>query len=168
MKFGQALEAVSEERGENQYVVASIACVSNSLVSKIVRGTRKAPSDLIRSTVAHYDEPRLYLAAQEEVAGDATVPWLNNSDLHPSTVHLKNIEEIREAIEAMSAVPITKRKDRLTDADRAAIKKAIKESIEAITALTHYVAILCKEYGFSWMAVWKEHRLKLKTSKYIK
>lgn len=168
MKFGQTLDVVSGERGENQQIVADVAHVSNSLVSKIIRGNRKPAKDIMRNTTAHYDDARLYLAAQEEVAGDASVPWLNNADLHASTVHLKTIEEIRETIEAMATVPITKRKDQLCDKDKEAIRTAIKECIEAITALTHYVAILCKEYCFSWLGVWKEHRLKLKASKYIK
>jgi hypothetical protein len=49
----------------------------------------------------------------------------------------------------------------------AAIRTAIIECIEAITALTHYVAVLCKEYAFSWLAMWREHRQKLKDSKYL-
>jgi hypothetical protein len=110
----------------------------------------------------------LYLAAQDEVTGGACTPWLDGADLHASTVHLKTFEEITEAEEAMKAVPITKRKDQLREKDLAAIRTAIVECIEAITALTHYVAVLCKEYTFSWLTMWREHRQKLKESKYLK
>lgn len=168
MGFGQALGQLIIDRNETQEAPAKVAAVSNSSISKYIKGTRKAPKDVMRSTVSYYDDPVLTLAAHEEVAGDASVPYLNNADLHPSTVQLKTIEEVSEADAAIRAVPITKRKDQLCENDMAAIRIAIVESIEAITALTHYVAVLCKAYTFSWLAMWKEHRAKLKASKYLK
>jgi hypothetical protein len=121
----------------------------------------------MRIAVEHYDDPVLAMAAQEEVAGEASVPYLNNADLYKSTVHLKVQEEVAEAAEAAQAVPITKRRDQINAADRAAIQRAIMECIEAITALTHYVAALCKEYGISWVGSWRAHRAELKAKKYI-
>jgi hypothetical protein len=165
--FGQVLDQVIRERNETQESPARIAHCSSSLISKITRGTRKPPKDVMSRTAAHYDDPKLCLAAMEEVTGGACTPWLNNADLHKSNVHLKTIEEVREAYEALSVAPITKRQDQLNEKDRQAIKNAIMESIEAITALTHHVAVLCKEYMFSWSAVWKTHRQELKIKKYL-
>lgn len=168
MSFGQALSAIIGERNETQEGPARATSVSTAAISKYIRGTRQPSNDVIRSAVAHYDDAALTLAAYEEVAGEASVPWLNNADLHKSTVHLKAQEEVSEANEAIQAVPITKRKDQITEADLLVIKAAITECIEAITALTHYVAVLCKEYTFSWLGMWKAHRQKLKDSKYLK
>ncbi|MFC0214054.1 XRE family transcriptional regulator [Paenibacillus chartarius] len=119
------------------------------------------------TTAAHYDERKLYLAAMEEVTAGDCVPYLNNADdLHKANVHLMTSEEVSEALQALSAAPITKRKDQLLDSDKQAIKAAIMESIEAITVLTHYVAVLCKEYMFSWSCMWKLHRQELHWKQY--
>lgn len=168
MAFGQAQGALLQERGETKLEAAERLHIDNSTLGKYINGSRKPPKDLMRRSVEQYDDPVLTLAAHEEVAGDASVPYLNNADLHPSTVQLKTIEEVSEADAAIRAVPITKRKDQLCEKDMTAIRTAIVESIEAITALTHYVAVLCKAYAFSWLAMWKEHRAKLKASKYVK
>jgi transcriptional regulator with XRE-family HTH domain len=168
MKFGQELAQVMDEHGENQTDIAQIACVSNSSISKYTLGTRRIPKDVIRVTASHYDDPRLFVAAQEEVTGGACTPWLNGADLHKSTVQIKTQEELSEAQVAICTVSITKRKDQLAEKDIENIKIAITESIEAITALTHYVAVLCKEYSFSWLTMWNEHRKQLKMQKYVK
>lgn len=168
MSFGQTLEKVLESRNETQEVPARVSFVSQSLVSKIIRGKRKPAKDLMRNTAEHFDEPELYLAAANEASGNAWVPWLNNTDLHRANTHLKTLEEIEEAAIALKAAPITKQRTQMSEQELQLMKTAICECIEAITALTHHVAILCKEYCFSWMAMWKEHRLKLKASKYIK
>ncbi|TMV49397.1 XRE family transcriptional regulator [Paenibacillus mesophilus] len=168
MNFGQTLEKVIDERGETREGPAQVAKVSHSSISKYIRGTRRVPEDVMRSTSQHYNEPELYIAAANEATGGAWVPWLNNADLHRANVHLKTIEEVEEAREALAAAPITKRRDQMDEKELAKIKTAIIECIEAITALTHQVAILCKEYCFSWMTMWKEHRSKLRASKYLK
>jgi transcriptional regulator with XRE-family HTH domain len=168
MKFGQELALVMDEHGENQQDIAQIASVSNSSISKYTLGTRRIPKDVIRMTAMHYDDPRLFISAQEEVTSGACTPWLNGADLHKSTVMLKTLEELGEAQGAMHAVPVTKRRDQLSDSDMKQIKIAIMESIEAITALTHYVAVLCKEYSFSWLTMWNDHRKQLKANKYLK
>lgn len=168
MRFGQVLGEVIQERGETQDIPAEVACVSNSSISKYIRGTRKPPKDVMKNTATHYDEAKLYVAAANEATGEAWVPWLDNADLHRATTHLKTLEEIEEAVSAMRSAPITKRSDQLDQNEREMIRRAIIECIEAITALTHHVAILCKEYCFSWMGMWKEHRKKLKVSGYLK
>lgn len=167
MRFGQALEQTIDEHGETQEGPARVAHVSGSYISKIIRGSRRPPKDVMRSTTAHYDEPQLCLAAQEEVVGPACVPWLDNADLHPANVHLKAREEVWEAYEALETLPVTKRNDQLSEKDFQNIRRVIKECIEAITALTHQVAILCKQYAVSWVGMWKEHRTELRSKKYL-
>jgi transcriptional regulator with XRE-family HTH domain len=168
MSFGQVLEEVMAQTNQSQSDIARIGYVTNSTVSKIVRGSRRPSKDLMFRAVLHFADPRVSIAAQEEVSDGSCAPWLDGADLHKSTVHLKSEEEISEAIAALRAVPITKRKDQLSEADMKNIKLAIMECIEVITALTHYVAILCKEYGFSWIGVWKEHRSEMKMKNYLR
>lgn len=69
---------------------------------------------------------------------------------------------------ASGQAPISKTNEQITDAERHQIKRLLMETVEAITALTHLAAVLCKEYSFSWLGTWKEHRAELKVKKYLK
>ncbi|MDU0332565.1 helix-turn-helix transcriptional regulator [Paenibacillus sp. 3LSP] len=166
-QFGPALADVLRRTGDSRSDVAKIAHVDASTVGKVIKGTRKPSKEVMQSTIDHYDDGRLYIAAAGEVTGGATVPWLNNVDLHRSSVHLKVLEEIGEAKEALHHAPITKTREQLNQSDLAKIKTAIMESVEAITALMHYVSVLCKEYCFSYIGIWREHRSELRAKKYI-
>lgn len=108
------------------------------------------------------------LAAAAEVTGGASVPWLDNVDLHPSSTHIKTIEEVQEALQALLKLPITKSLEQLTRSDREQIKNGIMEQLEAITALSHNTAVLCRKYDFSYTGLWNEHRAELKSKRYLK
>lgn len=166
-QFGPALEEVLRRTGNTRADVAGVAHIDASMVGKVIKGTRKPSKEVMQSTVGHYDDGRLYIAAAGEVTEGAAVPWLENADLHRSSVHLKALEEIGEAEEALHDAPITKTREQLTQTDLLKIKAAIMESVEAITALMHYVSILCREYCFSYVGVWREHRSELRAKKYI-
>lgn len=167
-QFPEALEEVLKRKGDSRHKAGAVAHVDASLIGKIIKGTRKASKDVMRNTAQHYDDGQLFIAAAGEVTSGAFIPWMDNVDLHRANVHLKTQEEVHEVINALQVAPITKRKEQMTEEDLKQIKAAIMESIEAITALTHYVVVLCKEYCFSWMGVWKEHRAYLKSQKYMK
>lgn len=166
--FPRALEEVLKQTGDTLADAGKATHVDGSQIGKIIKGTRKASKPVIKAAVQHYDDGRLYIAAAGEITDGASVPWLNNVDLHRSTVHLKVLEEIGEAEQALMQAPITKTKDQLGQKEQQQIKEAIMESIEAITALMHYVTVLCKEYCFSYFGAWQEHRATLKAKKYLK
>ncbi|MGG6311586.1 helix-turn-helix domain-containing protein [Paenibacillus macerans] len=166
-QFGPALEDVLKKSGLTRGDAAGVAHVDASQIGKIIKGTRKASDSVMKASAKHYDDGQLFIAAAGEVTEGATVPWLDNADLHRSSVHLKSLEEIEEADEALHQAPITKKREQLTHQDLIKIKAAIMESLEAITALTHYVSVLCREYGFSYFGVWREHRAELRAKKYI-
>ncbi|MEK5278607.1 helix-turn-helix transcriptional regulator [Paenibacillus sp. FSL H7-0735] len=167
-QFPEALKEVMQRNGVTLAKVGQVAHVDLSQISKIVRRTRKASKQVMKSTATHYDDAQLLLAAAADVTGGASVPWLDNVDLHPSTTHIKTIEEIQEALQALLTLPITKSPEQLTDKDRANIKNGLMEQLEAITALTHNAAALCRKYEFSYIALWSEHREELKFKKYMK
>ncbi|MFU1797329.1 helix-turn-helix domain-containing protein [Paenibacillus azoreducens] len=168
LSIGDVLHDYRKQQGMTQEEFAEQILIDRSSVAKVETGKRAAPKSLIRQAASTFDEPRLYLAAQEEITGGASVPWLDNADLHRAATHFKSMEEAEEALAAMKTAPIMKRPDQLTAADREAIKSTIFECVEAITALTHHVAVLCKEYTFSYFGIWKEHRAELKAKKYMK
>lgn len=168
VNFGQALKNAIDNRGVTQIDASKVAMVDNSTLGKYIKGTRNAPIDVMQRTTEHFNDPFLSMAAANEVSGNSFVPILDNVDLHRCSVHLKTVEEIDEARAALSVAPITKRHDQLTEADLQAIQAAINESMGAITALMHYLAVLCKEYCISWVSIWKSHRKMLKDKNYIK
>lgn len=167
MSIGDVYYEFRMERGMTQQEFANKVNIERSSLTKIENGSRKAPTDLITKTATRFDDPRMFIAAQEEITDGACVPWLDNADLHRAATHFKTMEEAEEAIAAMKVTPIMKRPDQLTTADREAIRNTISECIEAITALTHHVAVLCRDYTFSWFGAWKEHRADLKAKKYL-
>lgn len=167
MSIGNVIHEFRKEQGMTQEEFAEQVLIDRSSIAKVESGKRQAPKSLVRQAAITFDDPRLYLAAQEEVTDGASVPYLDNADLHRAATHFKTIEEMEEAKAAMKAAPLMKRLDQMTSSDREAIKKAIMECVEAITALTHHVAVLCKENKFSWLGIWKEHRAELRAKKYL-
>lgn len=165
--FPKALEEVMKQNGDTLAIAGKAAHVDASQIGKILKGSRKASDPVIKAAAQHYDDGRLYIAAASEITDGASVPWLNNVDLHRSSVHIKVLEEISEAEQALLQAPITKTKEQLGQKELQQIKLAIMESIEAITALMHYVTVLCREYCFSYFGAWREHRADLKEKKYL-
>lgn len=168
MTIGELLHNYRKEQGLTQKEFADQAFIERSSIAKVETGERPAPKGLITQVARSFDDPRLYLAAQEEVTGGAITPWLDNVDLHRASVLFKTVEEMKEVLALTSEAPISKTADQLTETDRAVMKRLLMETVEAITALTHFAAVLCKEYSFSWFATWKEHRADLKAKKYMK
>ncbi len=167
-QFGPALESALKRAGHTRGEIGRIAHVDASQVGKIIKGSRKASKPVMKAAVEHYDDGQLYLAAAAEVTGGASAPWLDNVDLHRASVLFKTLEEMREVLDASGQAPINKTNEQISDAERQQIKRLLMETVEAITALTHLAAVLCKEYSFSWLATWKEHRAELKDKKYLK
>lgn len=167
-QFGQALDETLKRTGKTKIEIAKAVQVDNSLIGKIVNGTRKPAKDVMKSASEHFDDAQLYIAAAGEVTGGAHAPWLDNVDLHRASVLFKTVEELQEVLSLSGQAPISKTSEQLTDADRQVMKRLLMETLEAITALTHFAAVLCKEYSFSWLSSWKEHRADLKAKKYMK
>ncbi|MFB6471247.1 XRE family transcriptional regulator [Paenibacillus glucanolyticus] len=167
-QFPRALEEVLKRTGDTLAQAGKAANVDGSQVGKIIKGSRKASEPVMRAAAQHYDDGQLYIAAAGEVTGGAFAPWLNNVDLHRASVLFKTVEEMKEVLVLTSEAPISKTADQLTDSDKEIMKRLLMETVEAITALTHFAAVLCKEYSFSWLATWKEHRAELKAKKYMK
>lgn len=100
----------------------------------------------MRAAVEHYDDSQLFLAAAAEVTGGASAPWLDNVDLHRASVLFKTLEEMREVLDASGLAPISKTNEQINDTERQQIKRLLMETVEAITALTHLAAVLCKVF----------------------
>jgi len=166
-QFGKALEETLKRNGDTRGNAGRAVHVDPSLIGKIVKGSRRPSKEIMRETARHYDDGQLYIAAAGEVTGGAFAPWLDNVDLHRASVLFKTVEEMKEVLTASGEAPISKTNDQISEEERQQIKLLLMETVEAITALTHLAAVLCKEYSFSWLGTWKEHRAELKTKKYM-
>jgi len=166
--FSGALEDVLNRTGDSLAKAGKASHVDGSMVGKILKGSRKASKPVMKAAAEHYDDGQLYLAAAAEVTGGASAPWLDNVDLHRASVLFKTVEEVKEVLDASKLAPISKTSSQLNDSERKQVKRLLMETVEAITALTHLAAVLCKEYSFSWLSTWKEHRADLKAKQYMK
>lgn len=145
-QFGPALEQALKRSGDTREKAGLIVNADASLVGKIARGSRKASKPVMRAAVEHYDDGQLFLAAAAEVTGGASAPWLDNVDLHRASVLIKTLEEMREVLDASGLAPISKTNEQINDTERQRIKRLLMETVEAITALTHLAAVLCKVF----------------------
>lgn len=167
-QFGPALESAMKRTGHTRGEIGRIAHVDASQVGKIIKGSRRASKPVMQAAAEHYDDGQLFLAAAAEVTGGAFAPWLDNVDLHRASVLFKSLEEIQEVRDASGLAPISKTNAQINETERQQIKRLLMETVEAITALTHLAAAICKEYSFSWLGTWKEHRAELKLKNYMK
>ena len=166
--FPTALQEAMKRQGHSLAQTGKVAHVDGSQVGKIIKGTRKASEPVMRAAAEYYDDGQLFLAAAAEVTGGASAPWLDNVDLHRASVLFKTIEEMQEVLDASGKAPISKTNSQINETERQQIKRLLMETVEAITALTHLAAAICKEYSFSWLGTWKEHRAELKTKNYVR
>ncbi|KZE66720.1 hypothetical protein AWM68_20375 [Fictibacillus phosphorivorans] len=169
-QLGNALARARNWKGLTQEQLSLNLPMSREALSKAETGARKIPKDLRPILAKELDYPFYSMAVALEDTGGAWVPELNGDkvDLHRSSVRSKTIEELQEAIDAISGVCLVNHPEYIQEHERHQLKKALMEAIDAIIALTHFVGIICLEYGFSWLGLWKEQRLKLKAKGFVK
>jgi transcriptional regulator with XRE-family HTH domain len=155
----------AEERGSRvtQKELAEHINLSRSMVAEIEAGRRKLPRDVAPRAVKTLDSGFYAMEVAAEMTGGSWVTKLNNVDLHRSAVKEKSLEELEEATQWIRKTSIANKSNTSEE-----IKKVLLESIDAIVALSHFVAVVCKEYSVSWVGIWREHRQKLKERGYLK
>jgi hypothetical protein len=144
---------------------------SRESISQQENGRYQVQPELSSYYVEKHNNPWVALEASAEYVGWGPVKLDGEAaDLHRTTVTLKTKEELEEALESLrqASRKLTTNPKAMDPADMEVIKKSILESIDAITALNHYVAIVCKEYGVSWARMWTQHKLKLIQRRFIR
>lgn len=89
-------------------------------------------------------------------------------DLHRASVAMKTKEELTEALEAIESVCVVNHPRSIREFDKQRLEESVLQAIDAIVALTQYVAVICIEYGFSWFKKWQKHRAKLQSKGFIR
>lgn len=154
--------------GETQQQFATDLGVVRETVSKYENGRSKVPADISREIVNKYDNPRFAMTIQHEYTGTGA-QWLDgeNVDLHRCSVKEKTVEEIQEALEAIHSINLATPLHAIKQFDIPKLEEALDEAVEAITALQHFVAVICTESGLSYKAVWDRHYSNLEEAGYI-
>lgn len=144
--------------------------LSRSMIAEIEAGRRRLPKDVAPKAVEILDCGFYAMEVAREMTGGSWVAKLNgeNVDLHRASVKAKTQEELYEALEAINGICVANKPESMKEQERIKLEEAMIQAIDAIVALSHYVAIVCKEYGFSWLQLWRKHFMKLLKNGYVK
>lgn len=165
MSLGTVQKASRGEVGFTQQDFGEEINLSRSMIADIESGRRRMPRDRLKVANEVLDDGFYAMAAVEEVLGDTWIPVLDGVDLHRAAVKEKAIEEIREAMEQIAATSMVNQPD---PKRRDEIQQLLMECIDVVVCLTHLVAVVCREFGISWVGMWREYHRKAETRGYLK
>lgn len=168
---GLAIKESRELKGITQKDLAQVSFLSSKTISAIETGRRALTEENLKNICKELDDPRVYFEAASEICGDVfSVHWLNGdaADLHRASVKEKVIEELSEAIRAINLTKIYKNPKTCTMEEVETAKQSIQESIDVFNSSAIYIAVMCREYGFSITEMFSIHKKKLIDRKYLK
>lgn len=144
--------------------------LSKQMISHIERERRKIPEDVAPKSTQTLDCGFYAMELAHQFTGGAFVTKLDGDqvDLHRSSVKAKAMEELEEAMQHLQNISLVNLPDKTDEQKREKLKVMLIECIDVIVCLSHFCAVICKEYSISWVQIWKDHRLKLKARKYLK
>lgn len=142
--------------------------VVRETVSKYETGRSPVPPDISRTLVSKFDNPKFAMTVRNEYTGTGP-KWLDgpNVDLHRSSVKEKTVEEIKEVLDVLAGTSLAKPLNAIKHFEFLNIENMLQEAAEAITALDHFIAVVCNESGISYKAVWDRHYQSLSSAGYI-
>ncbi|TCS80351.1 helix-turn-helix transcriptional regulator [Tepidibacillus fermentans] len=164
-------KALKEVRGkESQLKLSFDLNVSRESISAYETERAKIPSDVSSAIVNKYDDPWFAMEVANEYTAGTSVKKLDGEyvDLHRASVKTKTEEELQEAIDALRGISVVNLANSVNQSELEKIRKALLQVIDAIYAASHLVAVLTKEYGFSWVKLWHEHYKKLQERHYVR
>ncbi len=168
MAVGKALKTA---RGRISQLKLSMEMnVSRESISAMETERTPIPPDISKKLIKKFDDPFLAMTVASEYTNGSWVKPLNGTsvDLHRTSVADVTEEEIIEFLEAFKEVKLAKPPSSIKEHDKQLIKEMALEGIDALYAITHLVAVSCRDYGFSWNDLWKEHEMKLVSNNYIR
>ncbi|MBD8026456.1 helix-turn-helix transcriptional regulator [Ureibacillus sp. Re31] len=165
-RVGTVLKEIRGEQTQQQF--AFDMGVVRETVSKYETGRSHIPQDISRKITQKYDNPKFAITIRNEYTGTGP-KWLNgqNVDLHRSSVKEKTVEELQEALDAISNTSLAKPFRKLKLFDYQNVEEVLLEAAEAMTALEHFIAVVCSEANISYTNLWDKHYRELANSGYI-
>lgn len=142
---------------------------SRSMIAEIEAGRKRMAPEVAPRAVSLLDDGFYSMEMAHELTGGAYMGRLDGDlvDLSRTSVQLKSIEEIDELRDRLKRLNIIN-KPSGCEMQKEELKQDLIECLDVIVCLSHFVAVICKEYAISWMGIWKLHRKKLKDRNYIK
>ncbi|GCD83702.1 hypothetical protein PTHTG4_27660 [Parageobacillus thermoglucosidasius] len=172
MKRGRAADAVKAARkaaNMTQQQLSFEIYESRESVSHQENGRYRVQPNISKYFAEKHNNPWVALEAAAEYVGWGPVKLDGEMvDLHRASVTMKTREELAEALEAIESVCVANHPRSIRDFDKQRLEEAILQAIDAIVALTQYVAVICTDYGFSWIKMWQKHRAKLQSKGFIR
>jgi transcriptional regulator with XRE-family HTH domain len=172
LETGRAAIAAREARkqiGKTQLQMSMDLFESREAISQQENGRYRVQPNVAQYFAKEHNDPWVAIESAAEYTGWGPVKLDGDAvDLHRSSVRSKTYEELEEAIQAIEKVRLANKPKYIQEFEKQTLEKSILEAIDAIVALTHYVAVVCKDYGFSWIKMWSKHRMKLKSRGYVK
>lgn len=170
MAFGTKQKEAREAAGLTQRDFAARLNLGRSTVGMAEQGRRKMPSEVLGKAVEVIDDGLYAIAVAQEVVGYGWIPMLDgdNVDLHRASVARKTEEELREVLEAIEKICVSNPPNNMQKYEKEKLLYALEEAGEAVVALLHYIAIICREYKISWIGVWKRIYQQFKAKGYSK
>ncbi|KYD24582.1 helix-turn-helix transcriptional regulator [Parageobacillus toebii] len=172
MKYGRAANAVKEARKDanmTQQQLSFEIFESRESISHQENGRYRVQPNISKYFAEKHNNPWVALEAAAEYTGWGPVKLDGEMvDLHRASVAMKTKEELTEALEAIESVCVANHPRSIREFDKQRLEEAVLQAIDAIVALTQYVAVICIEYGFSWFKMWQKHRTKLQSKGFIR
>lgn len=169
MKRTKVGEVLKELRGkQTQLSLGLEANVTRESISKYETGRSQIPKDISNFVMNKFDDARFAITLRQEYTG--TGPrWLDgqNADLHRCSVKEKTLEEIKEALDALEEISLSKPLQHLEHYEMQSVERVLEELVEAQTAIDILVAVVCQEARISYTGVWNNHYSNLTRAGYI-
>lgn len=164
-EFGTVQKEARKQADYTQEQFALELNLSRPALANIESGRRRMPRDRMKVANEVMDDGFYAMATVQEVLGETWIPVLDGVDLHRSAVREKAIEEIREAMDQITATSMVNQPD---PKRRDEVQNLMMECIDVIVCLTHLVAVICREFGISWVGMWREYHRKAEEQGYLK
>lgn len=164
-------KVLKETRGRKTQLQASMDFnLSRESMSAYETGRANIPLDISKKVMNKYDNPWFAMEVEYEYSAGAGVKKLDgqNVDLHRASVKAKTEEELEEALIALRNISVVNKPKYIDLGDKQNIEEALIQVIDAIYAAKHLVAILAKEYEFSWLKLWHKQFQKLVDRGYVR
>ncbi|ARC68722.1 MULTISPECIES: helix-turn-helix domain-containing protein [Bacillus] len=169
MKFGRASQAAKTSRKDAKLTQQRMAMeddlfMSRESISHQENGRHRVQPEVTEYFSEKHNDPWSAIEAASEYSGwgpirlDGPAAEVNRMTAAvQSTIQMTEaIDSLKEHMEIFTIKP-----DSVSD--KTSIEKTIQECLDVITALTQFVAVICKEYSINWLKMWSKHKLKLLT-----
>lgn len=173
MKNGRAANAVKHSRTDADMTQEQMSFddmyITREAISQQERGVYKVQPDTTKYFAEKHNDPWAAIeAANEYTNWGITRLDGKAADVNRLSAAIQSKIQMKEALEAVeeSMEQLTLNPSALND--KRQIEASIQECLDVITALTQYVAVLCKEYSISWLQMWKKHHIKLIARGFVK